>query len=148
MSILSTDKLNRIDQIALVRLWIKCSTLSTSSNEDLSQLTRIIIKLPEFRVLCNLPEQEILDAKEPLSVFFAACSNAHESTTDATVRRKIADHLQAAITGFEKWVPISETPPAIIKIHIVIGLIIFHCSPIVYVRVSTLPPFAISNPKL
>lgn len=136
VSILSTDKLKRIDQISLIRLWIKCSTLSTSSNEDLNQLTRIVIKLPEFRVLCNLPDQEILDAKEPLSAFFAACGNAHDSSTDAAVRRKISDHLQAAILGFEKWIPISETPPAIMKIHIVIGLIIFHCSPIVYTRVS------------
>lgn len=140
VSILSTDKLKRIDQITLIRLWIKCSTLSTSSNEDLNQLTRIVIKLPEFRILCNLPDQEILEAKEPLSVFFAACGNAHDSSTDAAVRRKISDHLQAAIMGFEKWIPISETPPAIMKIHIVIGLIIFHCSPIVYIRVSIRSP--------
>lgn len=102
----------------------------------MNQLTRIVIKLPEFRVLCNLPDQEILEAKEPLSVFFAACGNAHDSSTDAAVRRKISDHLQTAIMGFEKWIPMSETPPAIMKIHIVIGLIIFHCSPIVYIRVS------------
>lgn len=136
VSILSTDKWKRIDQIALIRLWIKCSTLSTTANEDLNQLARTVVKLPEFRVLCDVPEQGIIDAKEPLSVFFSACGKAYESSTDASVRRAIADRLQAAIAGFEKWTPLSETPPAILKIHIVIGIIIFHCSPIVYVRVS------------
>lgn len=138
VAILSTEKLKRIDQITLIRLWIKCSTLSTSSNEDLNQLTQIVIKLPEFLVLCNASEREILDAKEPLSVFFASCGTTHDSSTDTAIRKKISDHLQAAIAGFEKWIPISETPPSVMKIHIVIGIIIYHCSTIVYIRVSIL----------
>lgn len=87
-------------------------------------------------MLCQSTESEILEAKEPLSVFFASCGKLYENATEFE-RRKIAEHLQATILGFEKWVPISESPPAIFKIHIVIALIIFHCAPMVYVRVRT-----------
>lgn len=93
------------------------------------------MNLSDFRVMCNATEQEMLDAKEPLSIFFSACGHAYDSAPDA-VRKTIADHLQASILGFEKLIPISETPPTIFKMHIVIALIIFNCSPIVYVRVS------------
>lgn len=85
--------------------------------------------------MCQTTESEILNAKEPLSVFFASCGKLYDSALDP-IKRRIAERLQAALAGFEKWVPISESPPAIFRIHIVIALIIFNCSPIVYVRVS------------
>lgn len=85
-------------------------------------------------MLCQSTETEILDAKEPLSIFFASCGELYEAASDLQ-RKQIAESLQSAISGFEKWVPISESPPAIFKIHIVIALVIFHCAPIVYVRV-------------
>lgn len=86
--------------------------------------------------MCNRDEAEILSAKEPLSLFFGGCSRSYEEATDPE-KRIIADLLQHAIIGFEKWIPISETPQHIFKLHIIIGLIIFNCSPIVYVRVSS-----------
>lgn len=98
-------------------------------------MTRIVLTLSDFQLLCKTTETELLGAKEPLSVFFASCGKLYESASDQT-QRQIAEHLQSALMGFEKWVPISESPPVIYKIHIVIGLIILNCSPIVYVRVS------------
>lgn len=98
-------------------------------------MTKIVLTLPEFQLLCNATETEISSAKEPLSVFFASCGKLHEQAADQ-LKNQIADRLRAALNGFEKWIPISESPPAIFKIHIVIALIIFSCSPIVYVRVS------------
>lgn len=98
-------------------------------------MTKIVLTLPDFQLLCKTTESEILDAKEPLSIFFASCGKLYDNATDQR-QKQIAEHLQSALMGFEKWVPMSESPPAIFKIHIVIGLIIFNCSPIVYVRVS------------
>lgn len=98
-------------------------------------MTKIVHSLSEFQLLCNATETELLTAKEPLSVFFASCGKLHEQASDQ-VKNQIADRLQTALNGFEKWIPMSESPPAIFKIHIVIALIIFSCSPIVYVRVS------------
>lgn len=103
--------------------------------QDLKQLTKIVLKLAAFKVMCKSEEHDLLEAKEPLSVFFASCGQTYESSSGEDQNR-MANHLQAAISGFEKWTPISESPPSIIKIHIVIGLIILHCSPIVYVHVS------------
>lgn len=103
--------------------------------QDIRQLTKIVLTLSEFQLLCNTTETEILTAKEPLSVFFASCGKLHEHASDQ-MKNQIADRLQIALNGFEKWIPMSESPPAIFKIHIVIALIIFSCSPIVYVRVS------------
>lgn len=103
--------------------------------QDVRQLTRIVQKLSDFQLLCNATESEILGAKEPLNVFLASCGRLYDSASDRT-QKQIADLLQAALLGFEKWVPMSESPPAIYKIHIVIGLIIFNCAPMVYVRVS------------
>lgn len=77
---------------------------------------------------------EMLSAKEPLSVFFASCGRLYENASDQ-MRKQIGDQLQASLVGFEKWIPMSESPPAIFKIHIVIALVIFDCAPIVYVRV-------------
>lgn len=101
-------------------------------------MTKIVLTLSDFQLLCRTTETEILTAKEPLSVFFASCGKLYEQASDQN-RTQIADHLQSALNGFEKWVPISESPPAIFKIHIVIALIIFNCSPIVYVRVGRQP---------
>lgn len=98
-------------------------------------MTKIVLTLSDFQLLCKTTESEILSAKEPMSVFFASCGKLYESASDQT-RKQIADNLHQALTGFEKWIPMSETPPAIFKIHIVIALIIFNCSSIVYVRVS------------
>ena len=98
-------------------------------------MTRIILTLPDFSLLCKTTESEILGAKEPLSVFFASCGKLYETASDQG-QKQIAEHLQSALLGFEKWIPMSESPPAIFKIHIVIALIIFNCSSIVYVRVS------------
>lgn len=98
-------------------------------------MTKIVHSLSEFQLLCNATETELLTAKEPLSVFFASCGKLHEQASDQ-MKNQIADRLQTALNGFEKWIPMSESPPAIFKIHIVIALIIFSCSPIVYVRVS------------
>lgn len=103
--------------------------------QDIRQLTQIVLTLSEFQLLCNATEAEILSAKQPLSVFFSSCGKLHEQASDQT-KRLIADRLQSALNGFEIWIPISESPPAIFKIHMVIALIIFSCSPIVYVRVS------------
>lgn len=103
--------------------------------QDIRQLTRIVITLSEFQLLCNTTETEILTAKEPLSVFFGSCGKLHEQASEQ-MKKQIADSLQSALNGFEKWIPISESPPAIFKIHIAIALAIFSCSPIVYVRVS------------
>lgn len=110
--------------------------------KDIRQFTKIIIKLSDFKLLCVASETEILNAKEPLSIFFASCGKLYESASNDE-RKQIADHLQSALTGFEKWIPISESPPAIFKIHIVIALIIFNCAPIVYVRVSSIDFFFI-----
>lgn len=98
-------------------------------------MTKIVLKLSDFQLLCKTTESEMFNAKEPLSVFFASCGQLYESAQDQ-LKKQISDRLQAALAGFEKWVPISESPPAIFKIHVVIALIIFNCSPIVYVRVS------------
>lgn len=100
-------------------------------------MTRNVLTLSEFQFLCNATETEMLSAKQPLSVFFAACGKLYEQAADP-MKKQIADRLQTALTGFEKWIPISESPPAIFKIHIAIALIIFSCSQIVYVRVSEL----------
>lgn len=93
-----------------------------------------MLTLSDFQLLCNTTESEILSAKEPLSIFFAACGKSYENGNDQT-QKQIADLLHSALFGFEKWIPISESPPAIFKIHIVIALIIFNCASIVYVRV-------------
>lgn len=98
-------------------------------------MTKTVLTLPEFQLLCRTTEAEMLTAKEPLSVFFASCGKLHEQASDQ-MKNQIAERLQMALNGFEKWIPMSESPPAIFKIHIVIALIIFSCSPIVYVRVS------------
>lgn len=97
-------------------------------------MTKIVLTLSDFQLLCQTTETEILTAKEPLSVFFASCGKLYEQASDP-IKKQISDHLQSALIGFEKWVPMNESPPAVFKIHIVIGLIIFNCSPIVYVRV-------------
>lgn len=133
VNILSENHLEDIEQIVIIRLWLKCSTLSTSAREDIRQLTRIVLTLPDFKLLCNTTETEMLTAKEPLSVFFASCGKLYDAASDQT-RKQIGEHLQSALIGFEKWIPMSESPPAIFKIHIVIALIIFNCSSIVYVR--------------
>lgn len=104
--------------------------------QDIRQLTRIVLTLSEFQLLCDTTETEILTAKQPLSIFFASCGKLHEQANDQ-MKKQIADRLRAALNGFEKWIPISESPPAIFKIHIAIALIIFYCAPIVYVRVSS-----------
>lgn len=103
--------------------------------QDIRQLTRVVLTLSEFQLLCNATETEMLTARQPLSVFFASCGKLHEQASDQT-KKLIADRLQSALNGFEKWIPMSESPPAIFKIHMIIALIIFSCSPIVYVRVS------------
>lgn len=109
--------------------------LILSKLQDIRQLTRVVLNLSDFQLLCKATETEMLSAKEPLSVFFSSCGRLYEMASDQT-QKQIADHLQSALMGFEKWVPMSETPPIIFRIHMVIGLIIFNCAPIVYVRVS------------
>lgn len=95
------------------------------------------MKLSKFKAVCNKDEGEFIAAKEPLSLFFGGCSKSYEDATEPE-KRIIAEILQNAIIGFEKWVPISETPQYVFKVYIIIGLIIFHCAPIVYIRVSIL----------
>lgn len=98
-------------------------------------MTRIVLTLSDFQLLCNATESEILNAKEPLNIFLTSCGRLYDSASDRT-QKQIAELLQAALLGFEKWVPMSDSPPAIYRIHIVIGLIIINCAPMVYVRVS------------
>lgn len=94
-----------------------------------------MIKLPAFKALCNADAEEVLDVKEPLSTFFSYCGKRYHTSSEDE-RKNIAYILQTALSGFEKLTPISESPPTMIKIHVVIGLIIFNCAPIVYVHVS------------
>lgn len=78
IAILSTNKADGIDQIASIRLWIKCSMLSVTANDDIQRLTTVIVKLTSFRYMCNIDEAEILTAKEPLSAFFAGIGKTYE----------------------------------------------------------------------
>lgn len=89
----------------------------------------------EFRKLCSSSDIEILHAKEPLSIFFATCGKMYNEAT-AEGKKTLTELLRLALDGFETWVPISDSPPAIFKIHITLALVIFHCAPMVYVRVS------------
>lgn len=90
----------------------------------------------EFRRLCPSSEADILNSKEPLSVYFATCGKMYNAANE-DVKKTITEYLRLALDGFEKWIPISESPPAIFKIHITLAWVIFHCAPMVYVRVSS-----------
>lgn len=79
-AILSTEKAEAIDHVLMIRQWIKCSMLCTTINEDLQNLTSAIAKLSTFQMMCNVPENEILAAKEPLSAFFAGVGKIYESS--------------------------------------------------------------------
>lgn len=136
VSILSSNKADKIDEVAVIRLWIKCSTLSVNANDDIQHLTALIVKLSSFQVMCKADAAEVISAKEPLSIFFAGVGKAYDTASDVS-KRDIAENLQRSIMGFEKWTPINETPQNTIKQFIVIALIILNCSRIVYVRVST-----------
>lgn len=89
----------------------------------------------EFRKLCSSSEIELLQSREPLSVFFATCGKMYNEANDEG-KKTLTELLRLALDGFEKWIPISDSPPAIFKIHIALALVIFHCAPMVYVRVS------------
>lgn len=91
----------------------------------------------EFRKLCSSSEYELLHSKEPLSIFFATCGKMYNGAS-VEGRKTLTELLRLALDGFETWVPISDSPPAIFKIHISLALVIFHCAPMVYVRVSLL----------
>lgn len=101
--------------------------------QDIRTLTEIIMNLSAFKLLCDASQEDLLKAREPLSVFFSTCGKLYNSAEDER-RKQIASTLQTAISGFEKWIPISDSPPAIFKIHIVIALIVFNCPHIVYTR--------------
>lgn len=92
------------------------------------------MELNAFKLLCDATPDEVITAKEPLSIFFSTCGKMYQAADDAK-RKQIAINFQAALSGFEKWVPLTESPPAIFKIHIVIALIVFNCPHIVYTRV-------------
>lgn len=105
-------------------------------SQDLRRLTTIALGLSKFKLLCETTEVEMFGAREPLSVFFASCGRLYDFTQVEATKKEIADNLQAALMGFEKWIPMSDSPPVLFKIHIVIALVIFNCSQIVYVRVN------------
>lgn len=157
VSILSSNKGDKIDEVAVIRLWIKCSTLSVNANDDIQHLTALIVKLGAFQMMCKADATEVISAKEPLSVFFAGAGKAYDEANvmhfvqtnyrvnrnhfhffQEPIKRNIAEKLQNSIVGFEKWTPINETPQNTMKQFIVIALIILNCSRIIYVRVSSL----------
>lgn len=86
ISILSTNKADGIDQIASIRLWIKCSMLSVTANDDIQRLTIVIVKLSSFRAMCDIDVADILNAKEPLSQFFVGVGKTYEKSP-VSVRR-------------------------------------------------------------
>lgn len=59
--------------------WLKCLIVSTTTTDELRELTRIVIGLEGFEKLCNIEGEQIVAAKDPLYVYFAGVAQKYQS---------------------------------------------------------------------
>lgn len=105
--------------------------------QDIRELTGLIMKLDSYKMLSDATPEEFFKHREPLSVFFGSCSKKYYKASEEH-KKLIASRLQQAVSGFEKWTSMTDSPMVLYKIHMVSGFLIYNCPHIVYARVCIL----------
>ena len=138
LKVLNSEHTNKlVDHKVIIQIWLKSLVVLTTNNEDVSNLTKIVVKLPEFMVMTNISADDLLEAKEPLCVFIAAVGKKYEATVDYTQRNIITNNFNSYIRNFEKWLNIDfkvEKSELIFRFYSFLAIVIFNCPHIVYAK--------------
>lgn len=146
------DKINQLDTLLIMQHWIKCSVLLSGSNSNLRELTRCVMKLDEFTLLCetarNQPE-EFLNSKEPFCSFITDVGKKYSISNNQT-KFQLIEKVHNYFANFEKWaLPLlqlqqqqttnrTQTAIAIdesvMRIYTFISITFMHCSELIYIR--------------
>lgn len=150
----NSEHVNKLDKLSIMQQWIKCSILLSSSNENLKQLTRVVMKIDEFRTLSDTAREnpeEFLNSKEPLCTFIIDVGKKY-STANNQLKLQFIDKIHGYFSNFEKWsLPILQlqqqqlaknqtsisTDESVKRIYTFISIIILHCAELIYVRSKT-----------
>lgn len=144
------DKIKKLDQLAIMQHWIKCSVLLSGNNETLKKLTRCLLKFNEFTSICETARcqpEDFLSAKEPLCTFITDIGNKY-SAANNQVKLQLIEKMHSYFCTFEKWaLPLlqqqqqqvsrnqsTSSNDEVMRIFMFISLTILHCSELIYVR--------------
>ncbi|XP_037046760.1 protein MMS22-like [Bradysia coprophila] len=129
--ILSSDNCDDVPQSLIIKNWIRCNFCSTNYNQDLKTLTNIVSTLKEFQEVCDTDVAELLESDEPLLVFFSEVGKCFCNATDIRKRFNIMEKMNVFMSSIEKYVGLTDN---ILKSYSMIGVIMIHCSQILYVK--------------
>lgn len=150
----NSTKSKLLDRVLVVQQWIKCSVLLSGSNSNMKELTRIVIKLDEFKFLSETARtqpEDFLNSKEPICVFLADIGKKYSSSSNNDLKFNLIDKLYSYLITFERWAvsvvnqqqqqalnqqparPISQDEP-LMRIYTFISVAFLHCSELIYVR--------------
>ncbi|XP_036338974.1 protein MMS22-like [Rhagoletis pomonella] len=137
--VLQTERSALVESNVVIHAWLKSLVQLTAVNEDVAQLTRIVVQLNEFRMMTDdLNADELLQAKEPLCVFISAVGKHYDNcATDHQRRFCIADNLNAYLRNFDRWLQgdlKQEKTEVAFRFYSFLAIVIYNCVHIVYTK--------------
>ncbi|ETN62517.1 hypothetical protein AND_005789 [Anopheles darlingi] len=130
--IVASSRVQELDERVIVRLWLKLALYYGA--QELRDLTRIVYRLNEFRVLCDIPEYDLLETDAvPMHLFLRYIGKRFRETHDGNEQLQLKMRLHHLFQHFDRWIP---EPTGIVRQRIlsVLVLALKECDQAFYIR--------------
>ena len=136
---LMTDENSYVEN-TVIQAWVRCSLLSVNvTTSDLSDLTRIVSKLPAMQSLCLITDTSLEDADDALISFFRVLGASYKIIQDIHKKEEFRERCMTYLKRVEKSVEsvincATSSSELVSRIYLSAACLTYHCGTLLYIR--------------
>uniref|UniRef100_A0A1A9WVN0 Protein MMS22-like n=1 Tax=Glossina brevipalpis TaxID=37001 RepID=A0A1A9WVN0_9MUSC len=137
LKILVSDRKTLVDSSVIIQLWLKSLVLLTHSQEEVKELTKIVLQLSDYQYITGNNAGDLMEAKEPLCNFIAAIGrNYQESLEDQQKCLRLNQNFNLYIRNFDKWLVSIDSKieklDVLFRFYSFLAIVIYNCPHMIY----------------
>uniref|UniRef100_A0A1B0BDJ3 Protein MMS22-like n=1 Tax=Glossina palpalis gambiensis TaxID=67801 RepID=A0A1B0BDJ3_9MUSC len=139
LKILVSERKSLVDCSITMQIWLKSLVLLTHSQEEVKELTKIVVQLADYQYITNNGAGDLMEAKEPLYNFIAAIGrNYQESLEDQQKCLRLTHNFNLYIRNFDKWLVSIDSKleklDILFRFYSFLAIVIYNCPHMIYVK--------------